>query len=96
MLSQPPKTNVKELNKRQRQKAKKKNFARVSRVFVHFFAVVARLQRETSYFLVCGGREHNITVFFFFFWTSIPRSFRIQLQKNSPLFAELNEMEQAR
>ena len=46
---------------------KKKNFARVSRVFVHFFAVVARLQRETSYFLVCGGREHNITVFFFFF-----------------------------
>ena len=41
MLSQPPKTNVKELNKRQRQKAKKKNFARVSRVFVHFFAVVA-------------------------------------------------------
>ena len=45
----------------------KKNFARVSRVFVHFFAVVARLQRETSYFLVCGGREHNITVFFFFF-----------------------------
>ena len=45
---------------------KKKNFARVSRVFVHFFAVVARLQRETSYFLVCGGREHNITVFFSF------------------------------
>ena len=68
MLSQPPKTNVKELKKRQRQKAKKKkNFAPVSRVFVHFFAVVARLQRETSYFLVCGGREHNITVFFFFF-----------------------------
>ena len=29
-----------------------KNFARASRFFVHFFAVVARLRRETSQFLV--------------------------------------------
>ena len=28
------------------------NFVRASRFFVHFFAVVARLQRETSYFHV--------------------------------------------
>ena len=28
------------------------NFARESRLFVYFFAVVARLQRETSYFHV--------------------------------------------
>ena len=28
------------------------NFARASRFFVHFFAVVARLRRETSQFLV--------------------------------------------
>ena len=29
-----------------------KNFARASRFFVHFFAVVAQLRRETSQFLV--------------------------------------------
>ena len=30
----------------------KQNFARASRFFVHFFAVVAQLRRETSQFLV--------------------------------------------
>ena len=46
---------------------KKKNFARVSRVFVHFFAVVARLQRETSYFHVLWRTrtQHNSFLFLF-------------------------------
>ena len=35
-------------------------------------------------FTFCGGREHKTAIFFFFFGTSI-HSFRIQLQKNSPL-----------
>ena len=35
------------------------NFARASRFFVHFPAVVARLQRETAYFTFCRGREHR-------------------------------------
>ena len=69
------------------------NFARVARFCVHFFAVVARPQRETSYFHVLWRTwRHMTTIFSFFFRTSI-HSFRIQLQNNSPLFAELNEME---
>ena len=66
------------------------NFARASRFFVHFFAVVARLQRESAYFV--EWREHKTRTFFFFSWTLI-QSFRIQLQKNLPTFDELNEME---
>ena len=66
------------------------NFARASRFFVHFFAVVARLQRESAYF--AEWREHKTRTFFFFSWTLI-QSFRIQLQKNLPTFDELNEME---
>ena len=43
-------------------------------------------------FTFCGGREHKTTTLFFFSWTSI-LSFRIQIQKNSPTFDELNEVE---
>ena len=43
-----------------------------------------------SNFTFCRGREHKTTTFFSFFWTLI-QSFRIQLQKNSPTFHELNE-----
>ena len=70
------------------------NFARASRFFVHFSAVVARLQREAarSNFMFRRGREHKTTTFFFFSWTLI-QSFRIQLQKDLPTFDELNEME---
>ena len=66
------------------------NFTRVSRFFVYFFAVVERLRRETSCFHVLWRtwtQDNN-----FFSWTSI-QSFRIQPQKKSLLFAELNEME---
>ena len=44
------------------------NFARASRFFVHFSAVVARLQREAarSNFMFRRGREHKTTTFFFF------------------------------
>ena len=45
----------------------KKNFARVSRVFVHFFAVVARLQRETSYFHVLWRTRTQDNNFLFLF-----------------------------
>ena len=36
-----------------------------SRVFVHFFAVVSRMQRELPSFTFCEGREHRRTIFFF-------------------------------
>ena len=43
------------------------NFARASRFSVHFLAVVARLQHETSYFILFYGvGEHNTKSFFFF------------------------------
>ena len=72
------------------------NFARASRFFVHFLAVVARLRREkVPNFTLCRGRENKRTTSFFFSWTSI-ESFRIQLQKILPTFDELNKMEQAR
>ena len=46
-------------------------------------------------FTFCGRREHKTATLFLFFWTLI-QSFRIQLQKNSPTFDELNEMEHTR
>ena len=54
------------------------NFARASRFFVHFFAVVARLRRESALlnFTFCRGPEHQATIFFSFSSTSI-QSFRI-------------------
>ena len=59
-----------------------KNFARASLFFVHFFAVVARLRRESAFFHVLSRMaEHKTTTFFFFSWTLI-QSFRIQLEKN--------------
>ena len=41
--------------------------------FVHFFAVVVRLQRENAWIHVLGGREHKTTTFFSFpeFWYSL-------------------------
>ena len=46
-------------------------------------------------FMICPlGRENKTTAFPFFSLTSI-QSFRIQLQKHSPTFDGLNEMEQA-
>ena len=43
------------------------NFARASRLFVHFFAVVARLQRETAQFHVLSrtGTKDNNFLFLF-------------------------------
>ena len=43
------------------------NSARASRFFVHFFAVVARLRRETPTFTFYGGREHMYDNDFLFF-----------------------------
>ena len=42
------------------------NVARALRLFVHFFAVTARLQSESAKFTFCRGREHKPTLFFFF------------------------------
>ena len=43
------------------------NFARASLFFVHFFAVVARLRRESAFFHVLSRMaEHKTTTFFFF------------------------------
>ena len=69
------------------------NFACASRLFVHFFAVVARLRLESTVpnFKFCGRREHKTTIFFFVSWTSM-QSFRIYLKKKSPTFVELNEV----
>ena len=62
------------------------NYARASRFFVHFLAVVARLQR--FHVLSRTGTEDNN----FLYWTLI-QAYRIQLQKNLPTFDKLNEME---
>ena len=43
------------------------NSAHESRFFVDFFAVVARLRRETPNFTFCGGREHMYNNEFLFF-----------------------------
>ena len=47
----------------------KNNFARASRFFVHFLAVVARLRHETPNFTRPLYRvgEHNAKIFFFVF-----------------------------
>ena len=76
------------------------NFARASRFFVHFSAVVARLQRETacSNFTFCRRREHETTTLLFFSWTLI-QSFRyieFNSKKKMSTFDELNEMEWVR
>ena len=68
------------------------NFARASRFFVHFFAVVARLQRESAWIHVLSRTGTQDNNFLFFSWTLI-QSFRIQLQKHLPTFDEVNEME---
>ena len=64
------------------------NFARASRFFVHVFAVIARLQRESCLISRCVEDVN----FFFFSWTLI-QSFGIYLQNNLPTFDELNELE---
>ena len=73
----------------------KNNFARASRFFMHFLAVVARLRRKISYFHVLWRTGTQTTTLFLFSGTLI-QSFKIQLLKNSPTFDELNKMEQAR
>ena len=60
--------------------------------FVHFCAVVARLQRESAWIHVLsrtGTQDNN----FLFFSRTLIQSFRIQLQKHLPTFDEVNEME---
>ena len=60
--------------------------------FVHFFAVIARLQRESAWIHVLSRTGTQDNNFLFFSWTLI-QSFRIQLQKHLPTFDEVNEME---
>ena len=51
--------------RRQRERQKtKQQLHQTSRFFVHFFAVIAWLQRETASFHVFGGREHKTSTFF--------------------------------
>ena len=59
---------------------------------VHFFAVVARLQRQSAWIHVLWrtGRQDNN---FLFFSRTLIQSFRIQLQKHLPTFDEVDEME---
>ena len=63
----------------------KNNFARASRFFMHFLAVVARLRRKISYFHVLWRTGTQTTTLFLFSGTLI-QSFKIQLLKNSPTF----------
>ena len=44
------------------------NFARASRVFVHFLVLVARLRHDLPYFMrqLDGASKHNIKIFFSF------------------------------
>ena len=67
-------------------------FARASRFFVHFFAVVARLQRESASFHVLSGTETKDNNFLFFSWTLI-QSLEFNSKKIFPAFDELNKME---
>ena len=78
-----------ELRQRRRRRERQKsyrfiltnnNFARASRFFVHFFAVVARLQRESASFHVLSGmgtKDNN----FLFLFLNFDTVLRIQLQK---------------
>ena len=69
------------------------NFARASRYFVHFFAVVARLRYETFYFEEPSLRSrwtHTKIVAFFFFNLDNDRYGR---KKNLAGFEKLNEIE---
>ena len=65
------------------------NFARASQLFVHFFAVTARLGREiaglVSRFVEGVNTRQRVSF--------LIQSFRIQPQKKLPIFNELNEME---
>ena len=61
------------------------NFALTSHFFVHFFAVVAK-------FHVLSRTGTQTTFFSFFSWTFI-QSFKILLQRNLPIFNELNDIE---
>ena len=65
------------------------SFARASCFFVHFLAVVARLQLESASFHVLSRTGTQDNEFYFLSWTLI-QSFRIQLQKKLPTFEELN------
>ena len=60
--------------------------------FVHFFAAVARLQRESAWIHVLSRTVTQDNNFLFFSWTLI-QSLRIQLQKHLPTFDESNEMD---
>ena len=67
------------------------NSARASRFFVHFSAIVARLQRETacSNFTFCRGREQETTTLLFFSWT-LMQSFRyIELNSKKKKIANI-------
>ena len=63
------------------------NFARASRFFVHFFAVIARLRRENAYFHVLWRTRTQHNDFLFIFLT-FDKSVRIQPQKKWPIFDE--------
>ena len=89
-----PQIHIRELKQRRRrrqQERQKSNWFRLAKqqlctcitLFgIHFFAVVARLRRESAFFHVLSRMaEHKTTTFFFFSWT-LTHSFRIQLQKN--------------
>ena len=65
------------------------SLARASRFLVHFFAVVIRLRRETSYF---GGWQHMTTIFFFFCKVSY-NPLEFNSLKKSPSYDKLEEFE---
>ena len=60
--------------------------------FVHLFAFIARLQRESAQIHILsrmGTQDDN----FLFFSCTLIQSFRLRLQKHLPTFDEVNEME---
>ena len=70
---------------------KKNNFARASRFFVHFLAVVARLRHETSYFHtpVLWSRWAQNKNFLFLHLDTVLSDLT---QKISPIFDKLNDI----
>ena len=78
-------------------KKQNNNFARAWRFFVHFFVVIAQVRRETPYVHVLWRTwaQENWQLVYISEQLNL-QPFRIQLQKNSPAFDKLNDMEFAR
>ena len=64
------------------------NFARASRLFVHFSAVTARLPNLTFY----GGREHKTETKIFFLFVNLETVLKNSTLEKSSTFDKLKEL----